>query len=293
MLLEPDRRAASWYLWTASANIRGLEGALPETTAASVRRTFALKKCRCKCKRSCNVAEELSEREISSWNELLDAFLDRFFFLIGCYNCETRSLVLRKHMGNLSMRKVMETKVWSVNAIGIVGMMEQIEEEVYFLNEEKEGVAKNHDMGSHPNHQEENQSSWRQGYGNQGRNYEHIVDLGTPERDESIHLKIEIMLERVLERVVSTDLGVRELKHDLLTLTQIVKSHAISIRHLEERMNQLASQIELGVSVDVKGPLVETVTIIPECVGCCEDNMTMSTKTLPTRMEDVDEENMI
>ncbi|MCD7452922.1 hypothetical protein HAX54_018749, partial [Datura stramonium] len=67
-------------------------------------------------------------------------------------------------------------------------------------------------MGSHPSHQEENQSSWRQRCGNQGRNYEHATDGRNHERGESINSKIESMLEQVLDRVVSTDVGVQELK---------------------------------------------------------------------------------
>ncbi|MCE3049754.1 hypothetical protein HAX54_045720 [Datura stramonium] len=63
--------------------------------------------------------------------------------------------------------KVMEIKVWSVNAIRKVERKEKIDDEVYFYNDEKEGVVENHGMGSHSNHQEASQSSWREGYRNQ------------------------------------------------------------------------------------------------------------------------------
>ncbi|MCD7468798.1 hypothetical protein HAX54_007287 [Datura stramonium] len=43
--------------------------------------------------------------------------------------------------------QVMETKVWSVNAIGPIERMEQIDDEVYFLNNEKECVVVNHRIG--------------------------------------------------------------------------------------------------------------------------------------------------
>ncbi|MCE0482162.1 hypothetical protein HAX54_040617 [Datura stramonium] len=100
------------------------------------------------------------------------------------------------------------------------------------------------------------------------------------------------MFERVLERVVSTDSGVRELNYDLLTVTQIVESHAISIRHLEERINHLASQIKPRIGMDVTGLLVETVTRKLECIGFCGDNVTSSGKTFHNRVENVDEERM-
>ncbi|MCD9638064.1 hypothetical protein HAX54_021769 [Datura stramonium] len=102
-------------------------------------------------------------------------------------------------------RKMMETKVWSVNIIGIVEGMEKIDDEVYFLNDEKESIMANYGMGSCSNHQEASKSYWRQGYRNQVRNYECAADLGDQEREESINSKIEIMLKRILERVVSTD----------------------------------------------------------------------------------------
>ncbi|MCD9637954.1 hypothetical protein HAX54_021512 [Datura stramonium] len=59
-------------------------------------------------------------------------------------------------------------------------------------------------------------------------------------------------------------LGIQELKGDLLELTQMMKDHEISIRHLEERMNQLASQMKSVVRVEVKRPLVENVTSSPK-----------------------------
>ncbi|MCE3216534.1 hypothetical protein HAX54_006792 [Datura stramonium] len=84
--------------------------------------------------------------------------------------------------------------------------------------------------------------------------------MGEIEREKgSINSKIEIMLERISERVVSINLGVRELKYDLLTLTQT-------------------------------GPLVGMATTNPECVGCYGENIMRSGKTPHYKVEDVDEE---
>ncbi|MCD9641034.1 hypothetical protein HAX54_026848, partial [Datura stramonium] len=69
---------------------------------------------------------------------------------------------------------------------------------------------------------------------NHGRNYEYIAESRSQEIEEYLQSKIESFLKMVLERVVSTDMGIRELKDDLLELTQMLKDHEMSIRHLEE-----------------------------------------------------------
>ncbi|MCE3049407.1 hypothetical protein HAX54_044763 [Datura stramonium] len=91
-----------------------------------------------------------------------------------------------------------------------------------------------------------NQGLWNLHDENHGWNYEYLTGLRSQEREKSLHSKIESMLEMVLELVVSTDLGIRKLRDDLLKLTQIVKGHEISIKHLEERMYHLASQGNQG-----------------------------------------------
>ncbi|MCE3049634.1 hypothetical protein HAX54_045437 [Datura stramonium] len=104
--------------------------------------------------------------------------------------------------------KVMETKIWSVNKIGDEWNTLMMR----FIS-----------------------SMMKRAYRNQGQNYKNAADGRDREREESINSKTEIMLEQILERVVSIDVVVRELKYDLLTLTQTVESHAISVRHLDER----------------------------------------------------------
>ncbi|MCD7465113.1 hypothetical protein HAX54_000586 [Datura stramonium] len=147
-------------------------------------------------------------------------------------------------------------------------------------------------MGFHPFHQETSQSSWEEGYGNQGQNFKHAGNLGNQEREESIYSNIGITLEKVLERVTSTDLGVWELKGYLLALTQTVESYNISIRNLEERMNQLVSQIESGVNVYARGPLVEMIATNPEDDKCCGDRILRNSKPPHVRMESVDGEDI-
>ncbi|MCD7470850.1 hypothetical protein HAX54_011031 [Datura stramonium] len=78
---------------------------------------------------------------------------------------------------------------------------------------------------------------------NQGRNYEYIAELRR----------------------------IQKLKGDLLELTRMVKDHEISIRHLEERMSHLASQLKSGVIAEVKKPLMENFT--PSSEGVDEEDI--------------------
>ncbi|MCD7453978.1 hypothetical protein HAX54_022896 [Datura stramonium] len=95
-----------------------------------------------------------------------------------------------------------------------------------------------------------------------------------------------------LEEVSGSHTFRRELKGDLLALTQIMKSHDISISNFEERKNTLASQIEPGINVDVRGPLMEAVATNPECVRCYGDRITRSGKPTHVREESVDVEDI-
>ncbi|MCD7472213.1 hypothetical protein HAX54_013232 [Datura stramonium] len=98
---------------------------------------------------------------------------------------QDRKMAAIMELVKMLTRKVIKTKVWSVNAIGTVERMEQIDDEIYFLNDEKEYVVANHGAGSPPSHQKESQGFLRQGYENQGQNYEHATDWGKREREKS------------------------------------------------------------------------------------------------------------
>ncbi|MCD7466160.1 hypothetical protein HAX54_002589, partial [Datura stramonium] len=74
-------------------------------------------------------------------------------------------------------------------------------------------------------------------YGSSWSKYEIVSKLRSWESEETTHLRIKGMLEMVMEKVLSIDLGIQELKGYLLELTQMVKDHDLSIRHLGYRMN--------------------------------------------------------
>ncbi|MCD9641392.1 hypothetical protein HAX54_027559 [Datura stramonium] len=69
--------------------------------------------------------------------------------------------------------------------------------------------------GSHPGYQGTFQNLWYPHDENQGRNDESIAELKSWESEKSSHSNIEGMLEMVLEWVLSTNSGIRELKGDL------------------------------------------------------------------------------
>ncbi|MCE2055231.1 hypothetical protein HAX54_042228 [Datura stramonium] len=80
--------------------------------------------------------------------------------------------------------------------------------------------------------------------------------------------------------------------YEHVALTQTLEYHDIPIRNLEERMNQLASQIKLGVNVDARGPFVEMAATNPECGKCYGDRITRNDKPPHVRVESVDGEDI-
>ncbi|MCE3215557.1 hypothetical protein HAX54_002794 [Datura stramonium] len=82
-------------------------------------------------------------------------------------------------------------------------------------------------MGFHSRYQQATQVYWYPRDENQGWNYEFTVESSSHGSDESSYSRIERMLEVVLERVVSTDSGIQELKSDLLHLSQMESRKAL------------------------------------------------------------------
>ncbi|MCD9641421.1 hypothetical protein HAX54_027598 [Datura stramonium] len=61
---------------------------------------------------------------------------------------------------------------------------------------------------------------------------------------------MESTLEVVLEKVLATEESVQHLWSKLLDLTTMVKSHEVIIQQLEERMNELAFQMETPIAAN-------------------------------------------
>ncbi|MCE3049922.1 hypothetical protein HAX54_046138 [Datura stramonium] len=80
--------------------------------------------------------------------------------------------------------------------------------------------------------------------------------------DSNVYEAFSFGISRRIPRltVLSTDLGLRELKGVILELSQMVKDHDILIRHLEDRMNHLASQMRSEMIVKEKVSLMKNFT---------------------------------
>ena len=127
------------------------------------------------------------------------------------------------------------------------------------------------------NSQGSNQENWRQGQGNQGRNYgnynreSHYVPDGNYNCDNNFNwgnygnrndrsgpyvppqnrevapsdgggciVRVEDMLQKIMRRFDASDEHTKELRSDLGSIGKKVDAHAISIKHLELQMAQLS-----------------------------------------------------
>ncbi|MCD9559742.1 hypothetical protein HAX54_017975, partial [Datura stramonium] len=96
-------------------------------------------------------------------------------------------------------------------------------------------------------------------YGNQGWNNAWSVDTSSQGSNESIPPHMESTLEVVLQNVLATKEGVQDLRSKLLDLTTTIKSHDVIIQQLEERMNELASQMVVQTIENNPAPMQDIV----------------------------------
>ncbi|MCE0481015.1 hypothetical protein HAX54_038371 [Datura stramonium] len=96
-------------------------------------------------------------------------------------------------------------------------------------------------------------------HGNQGQNIVQSVDTSSQESDESVPSHMESTLEEVLEKVLSTEKEIQDLHSKLLDLTTTLKSHDEIIEQLEDRMNDLASQVAAQTN-ETNTSLTQTIT---------------------------------
>ena len=134
--------------------------------------------------------------------------------------------------------------------------------------------------GFRPNAQGSNQVNWRQGQGNQGRNYgnynreDHYVRDGNYNRDNNFNrgnyanrndrngpyvppqnrevtprdggdsmARVEDMLHKMMRRFDASDEHIKELSGDLAIIGQKVDTHAISIKKIELQMAQISATV--------------------------------------------------
>ena len=131
-----------------------------------------------------------------------------------------------------------------------------------------------------PSAQGSNQDNWRQGQGNQGRNYGnynregHYVRDGNYNRDNNFNrsnygnrndrsgpyvppqnhevtprdggdsmARVEDMLHKMMRRFDASDEHIKELRGDLASIGQKVDTHAISIKQIELQVAQLSATV--------------------------------------------------
>ena len=143
-------------------------------------------------------------------------------------------------------------------------------EDTYAVNEQTGGFR--------PSTQGSHQDNWRQGQGNQGRNYGNYNREGYYDRDGNYNrdnnfnrgnyanrndrngpyvppqncevtpkdggdsmARVEDMLHKMMKRFDASDEHIKELRCDLASIGQKVDTHAISIKQIELKMAQLSA----------------------------------------------------
>lgn len=86
------------------------------------------------------------------------------------------------------------------------------------------------------------------------------------------------IMEKLLKRVESTDDRVREINKDLPTMRQLVDSHSISIKKLEQQMSQLSATFNQRKSGNLLSDTVQNPRIYWSCMDIItrSDNMLSS-----------------
>lgn len=153
-----------------------------------------------------------------------------------------------KIIGILASQAI-EINLESVNVFHSSNEVEMDGAKVYFLEESKSSDEEGQYKGLPSFPPRARHFSWRGERGNQFQNEN--KSYGRLQQKIVVYSNMERLLEQVLEKVVSIDVGVKELKHNLLSLTRTVESHAISIALLEWRMNQLSFQVQARLKIEL------------------------------------------
>lgn len=125
---------------------------------------------------------------------------------------------------------VVGMKTHSVNVVNTCVDLEANIAKVYFLEEPKSSDKEVQEVGSICSHPKVKHHFWKDKRGNQGRNKLEFYE--TSQQELLAHLNMKRILEHVLEKVISTNVGVDELILELLALSKTVESHVLSIEHL-------------------------------------------------------------
>ncbi|XP_049394761.1 uncharacterized protein LOC125859068 [Solanum stenotomum] len=169
--------------------------------------------------------------------------------------------------------------------VNVVGQQHRYEDQDLDMDEEanylgNQGGFRNYNFGN-------------QGYnsGNAGRSY---ARDGNRDRvsGSSNGSKLEDMMAKVLQKVESTDAGVKEMRGDFSSMSQLVDSHTTSIKQIEQQLGQLSGSMNPRKNGSLPSDTIQN----PKKEGHCMAIATRSGKVLSdpisagTKYEQVDDQ---
>ncbi|XP_049364346.1 uncharacterized protein LOC125829127 [Solanum verrucosum] len=153
--------------------------------------------------------------------------------------------------------------------VNVVGQLKRYEDPDIDIDEEANYLG--NQGGLH------NYNSGNQGYnsGNAGRSY---ARDGNRDRasGSSSGSKLEDMMAKVLQKIESTDAGVKEMRGDFSSMSQLVDSHTTPIKKIEQQLRQLSSSLNQRMN----GSLLSDTIQNPKKDGHCMAIATRSGKVL-------------
>lgn len=78
-----------------------------------------------------------------------------------------------------------------------------------------------------------------------------------------VHYNTERILEQFFKKVISTNVGVKELRHNLVSLTRTVESHALSIEPLNEGWSTLIPKCNKVLKLSYMRKTLKLITLCP------------------------------
>jgi len=79
--------------------------------------------------------------------------------------------------------------------------------------------------------------------------------------------KLEDKLAKVLQKVESTDVGVKEMKGDFSSMSQLVDSHTTSIKKIEQQLGQLSTSLNQRKNVSLHSDIIQNPKKDEHCIA--------------------------
>ncbi|XP_015165478.1 uncharacterized protein [Solanum tuberosum] len=187
-----------------------------------------------------NWLNEMPDDSIRTWIELKEAFLERFF-------PESKEMEMKDE---ISAHKQLPGEAmhgtWWRFSRKLKNVWRIIYEEAILREHATDRRGRNYSRkGQYDRPANREQGNWqnRVGY----RNDHSGVYVPPSNRDQasgsSSESKLVDMLDKVLQKVESTDAGVKEMKGDFSSMSQLVDSYTTSIKKIEQQLGQLSASL--------------------------------------------------